>query len=293
MGVKVLTDSTCDLPISYYKENAGLVEYVSMPITMNGKTFHDDFGQSMPLNEFYAYLRDGIVPQTSQISPHDFLNKYESIHKQGNSIIVIGLSSGLSGTYNNACMAKDMFLEDHPDAKIDVIDAKCASCGLAVIVTHAVDLIRAGSTHEDISSSCNDISLNVQHWFVVDDLMFLKNGGRVPPALAAIGTLLKIKPVLIVDREGKLKSYQSVRGRKKALKFIVEKTLAHMKDPTTTRVIIGHANCIDDAERLQKYLLKELDVKEVIIGNLSSTIASHVGPDMIGLSFIGDMREHK
>ncbi len=291
MAIAILTDSCNDLPLKYIKENKDILDMVGMPIHMDDLDFVDDMGVTVSHDQFYDKLRQGMMARTSQITPLDLMGKMKDRVEAGDEVIYFGLSSGLSGTFNNAVLAKSMLMEDMPEAKIHIVESRSASVGQGLMISHAIDQVRAGQPAETTAQWMDDKQKMAQHWFAVDDLHYLKNGGRIPAALAIIGTALKIKPVLTVGHNGKLESYSNIRGRKKSLKFLVEKVNEHVIDPEETRLVIGHGNCKEDADKLKGLIEEAVSFKEIMVTELSATIASHVGPNMIGLSFIGKERE--
>lgn len=294
MSIKLLIDSCCDLPLAYVEDRSSLFQLVGMPINIDGEEQIDDLGKTFSHTYFYEKLRSGIMPKTSQINVMTFLDEYEKAYEEGNSLIYIGLSSGLSGTINNANLAKAMFLEDHEDAQIHVIDSLAASVGLGVLILHVVDLIQEDKTLEEVLKWIDEYRLYVNHWFAVDDLNHLKNGGRIPPAIAMVGTVLNVKPLLTMNREGKLESFATVRGRKKSIKYLESKFMENIGEPKTSHIVVAHSNCEEDAIAFKNELVKNNDFKSVTVSELSATIASHVGIGMIAVAFIGvKVREEK
>lgn len=293
MKIKILTDSSSDLPLSYIKDNNEYVDFLGMPITIGDEEHVDDLGETFSHDYFYERLAEGAMPKTSQINALTFMEKFIELHKEGYSIIYVGLSSGLSGTINNANLAKSMALEEIPDANIAIIDSLAASIGLGAIVLYGVELIKKGLSFKEIAGQIETDKLRANHWFAVDDLMHLKNGGRIPSAVAYVGTMLKVKPVLTMKHDGKLESYSSVRGKKKAYKYLVSKVLEHISSDNVT-ILVGHANIQKDADILVDEL-KAQGVKNPIIETcLSATIASHVGPGMLAMAFMSGVdRENK
>ena len=293
MSTMLLVDSCSDLPLKFIEDNSDLIDTIGMFVNIEGKDYYDDFGKTLSHKEFYGYLRQGIMPMTAQINSYSFLEKFKDHCVKGNSLIYLAFTSGLSGTINNARMAKDMALEEYPDADITIIDTKSASVGEGLLVIHTVEMMRNGASKEEVVNWIQENKLKSNHWFAVNDLSFLKKGGRISATKAAVGTLLSVKPIITVDDDGKLQQYASVRGRKKSMKFLYDKLKEHMTNPEETIVVIGHGDCLNDAVKIEKYINKHLNLKKVIVTELCSTIASHVGPDMIALAFIGDARENK
>ncbi|WP_139904990.1 DegV family protein [Clostridium thermarum] len=293
MNTIIITDSTCDLTLEYVQENADMLDIIGMPVNIEGYEYFDDFGKTLSHDEFYSKLRLGIMPSTAQINTFRFSEIFKKHYQKGKSIIYIGFTSGMSGTFNNAVMAAEELIKEHPDADITVIDTLSASIGQGVLVVEAVDMLRNGKSKEEIVRWVEDNKLKSNHWFAVDDLNFLKKGGRISAATAVVGTALNIKPILTVDNSGKLVSYTNVRGRKKSIRFLAEKFHEHIRNCSVTTVIIGHGDCLEDAYMLKEYILEECMPKKLIVSQLSATIASHVGPNMIAVAFVGDDREVK
>lgn len=291
MGIMLLVDSCSDLPLEYIEENRDVIDTIGMPINIEGIDCYDDFGKTMSHEEFYGYLRKEIMPTTSQINSHRFMEKFRENYEKKNTLIYLGFSSGLSGTFNSAVVAWNMFMEEHPDADITIIDTVSASVGEGLLVVHVVEMLRKGCSRDEIIKWVEDNKLNSNHWFAVDTLTFLKKGGRISAATAAFGTLLNVKPIITLDDEGKLKPYANVRGRKKSLSFLLDKAKEHIVNEEETIIIIGHGDCLNDAEELKSMVMSHFNVKKIIITQLGATIASHVGPGMISLAFMGERRE--
>ncbi len=282
MSIKILTDSCCDICLEYLDQNKDIIDMIGMPIVIGDRTFIDDLGRTNSLEDFFDELSNGKSASTAQITPNDFYEYFKEQLKNGNQIIYIGLSSGLSGTYNNALMAKNMLEEEGIKESVWVVNAICASVGQAVIVDYATELVKNGNDAKTVVDKI--YSKVVPHWFIVDDLNYLKKGGRIPSVLASIGTAFNVKPILTMDKQGKLVNNTNVRGKKKAIKYMVEKLEG--VDVRNNKVFLGHANCLEDVELCRQKLLElrpELNIEIVLI---SATIGCHVGPRMICLSFM-------
>lgn len=292
MSIILLVDSCSDLPLEYIEQNSDVIDSIGMPLNIKGLDCYDDFGKTMSHSELYGYLRKEIMPTTSQINSHRFMEKFSDNYEKQNQLIYLGFSSGLSGTYNSAVIACNMFKEEHPDADITIIDTKSASVGEGVLVVHAVEMLRKGCSKDEIIEWVEENKLNSNHWFAVDTLTFLKKGGRISAATAAFGTLLNVKPIITLDDDGKLLPFANARGRKRSLVFLTDKAKEHIVDPEKTIMVIGHGDCLKEAEQLKAMVLSKISVKQIIITELGATIASHVGPGMISLAFVGEKREH-
>lgn len=294
LNIKILIDSSCDLPLDYLEENNDILQLIGMPIFIDNKEYIDDLGRTLSHDFFYDKLKEGLFPTTSQINLLLFLEHYKKCYEKGESIIYLGLSSGLSGTMNNAILAKEMFVEEYKDADITVIDTVAASGGLGALITHTVELIREGRTKTNIEEWLLDNVKKANHWFAIDDLEHLKNGGRIPATIAMVGTALKVKPILTISMDGKIKSYASVRGRNKSIKYLYNKFVENIGDETNKHVFICHAQCLEDALKIKELILEKHNPKSLSITQLSATIGTHVGIGMVAVAFLGDNdREEK
>lgn len=292
MNLKIITDSCCDLPLSYVEANSDLLVVLGMPIQLEGTEIIDDLGKTFDRDLFYSKLRQGIMPTTSQINAFRFETAFRESLDEHKEVIYLGFTSGMSGTINSATLAKQLVLDDMPDAKIQIVDTLSASIGQGAIVVEAIKLARAGKSIDEIAAWTEDIKLKTQHWFGVDDLNYLKNGGRISHVSAMVGSVLNVKPTLGVDHSGKLKPFGNVRGRKKSIAQLASKFEAHYCNTNASTVIVGHGNCPEDATTLKEMIHAIAPETDILVSELSMTIASHVGPNMIAVAFIGDEREN-
>lgn len=287
MGIHVITDTSSDLRLDYAKENRELLTVLGMPIEIDGEGYVDDLGESFSKDFFYEKLKKGAFPTTSQISPTLYAEAYEKAIKNGDQVIVIGLSSGLSSTIHGATLAMKTVNEKYGE-KVRVIDTVAGSIGLGLLVTYAIDRVKAGITYEDLCVWIEENKLKVNHWFAIDDLIHLKKGGRIPPTMAYVGTMLKVKPILTVSHQGKLGAYTKVRGRGKSMQYLISKLDEHIGTNTKETLLLGHADAIEDALRLKEKISERYPELKIINNCLSQTIATHVGPGMLAISFIGE-----
>ena len=288
MNTVILTDSCCDLSYDYIMDNNIIVEPLVV-ILEDGETV-DDLGQTLKHKDFYSRIRNGELPKTAQVNAYVFEETFEKLVKEGKSIIYIGFSSGLSGTYNSACIAKENVLENHRDADITIIDTKCVSMGLGLLVYYANEMLKNGKSKEEIIEWVEENKLKVQHWFTVDDLNHLCRGGRISKTSATVGTLLNIKPILEVNGEGKLVSAAKVKGRKKSITALLEKVEHLIVNPEEQVVFISHGDCLEDAEHLKERILEHVKVKDVIINFIGPAVGSHSGPETLAVFFMGNNR---
>ena len=243
---KIVTDSTADLPVEYLKEHD--LGCMNLSYIMDGVTYGQ--GQELPEKEFYALMRQGKMPTTSQVNPEEAKAHFTEYLKENKEILCIAFSSGLSGTYNSMRIAADEIMEEQPDCKIIVIDSLCASLGEGLLVHKAVTLRDQGKSMEEVAEWVKNNRLHLVHVFTVDDLYHLYRGGRVSKATAFVGTLAGIKPKLHVDNDGHLIVIGKVRGRKKSLHALVdymEEKMGSYRDQNDI-VFISHGDDLPAAE---------------------------------------------
>lgn len=289
MGYKIITDSTTDLTQKMINELE--LEVVSLRFTIDGKTYRDKADQSeMPTKTFYAKLRDGNSSTTSQINADEFTSVFEPVLESGEDMLYIAFSSGLSGTYQSACIARDDLKEKYPERKIYVFDSFCASMGEGLLVYHAALMKRAGTDIDSLYKWLGENALKLCHWFTVGDLNHLKRGGRISTTAALVGTMLGIKPVLHVDDEGHLIPVSKVRGRRQSLDALVQKMEETAIHPGEQTVFISHGDCLEDAEYVAEQVRAKFGVKNVQINFVGPVIGAHSGPGTVALFFFGTHR---
>lgn len=288
MKTIIFTDSCCDLPLSFVKENN--IEVMELKVNLKGEEIPDDLGESINYKDFYKLIRNGEMPTTSQANVGEFQEKFEKYINDGYSIIYIGFSSALSGCINSARLAMENIKLDNENADITIIDTKSASMGLGVLVYYGAKMLKDGKSKDEIVSWIEENKLRVNHWFTVDDLNHLKRGGRISSSVAIVGTMLSIKPIMHVDDEGRLTPVSKVKGRKKSIKVLQEKILENIVNPEDQTIFISHGDCLEEAEHLKELITSEINVKDVIINNIGPVIGSHSGPGTMALFFIGDSR---
>lgn len=280
----IITDSTTDLPKSYYKEKN--VPVVSLSYMMDGVTYEDMNGLSG--KELFEKIREGAMPTTSQINPEQAREALEPFAKEGKDIIYIAFTSGLSGSYNSVRMAAEELSEEYPDRKIAVIDSLCASMGEGLLLYKAVELKEQGKSFEEIVDWVENNKLNICHDVTIDDLYHLHRGGRVSKASAVVGSIIKIKPMIHVNDEGKLIVIGKERGRKKAMLSLIDRMEQKQGDFKNDVVMIVHGDVEEDAEFLKKEIENRFGITNIIINCIGSVIGSHTGPGVISIFYMGD-----
>lgn len=281
----IVTDCTCDLSADII--NKLDVKVIPMDVIMGDNVFeHYPDYRNYEAKKFYDDLRNGLTASTSQINPQRYLDFFTPYLKEGNDILYICFSSGLSSTYNSAVIAKKQ-LEDEFNNQIEVIDSLCASGGEGLLVLLAYENMKKGFTLTENKKWLEDNKLNISHYFTVDDLMFLKRGGRISAATAIVGSALKIKPILMVDENGKLISISKAHGRKASLNNLYK----YFEDLNIgDKVIITHGDCEDDAIYLKNKIKENYPDIDVIISYSGPVIGAHTGPGLVTIFFFGSNR---
>lgn len=280
-NVTIMADSASDLTKDYFTEYG--MEMVSLTVHLEDKDYKDGIDIT-PKNVFDA-MREGKSPKTSQVSPQTFKSIFTEYAKSNQTLIYLAFSSELSGTYQTAKMMEQEVKEDYPDADISIIDTKCASIGYGLVVLNAARLAKEGKSKEEIMDDAKKRALHMEHIFTVDDLEYLKRGGRVSKTAAFVGTLLNIKPILHVE-DGKLIPLEKMRGTKKLLGRMVE--LMEERGGNFENQVIGisHGDDLERAEALAKLIKDKFGVKEVVIEFVGSAIGAHSGPGTLALFFL-------
>ncbi|MBE6684144.1 MAG: DegV family protein [Ruminococcaceae bacterium] len=282
----IFTDSSCDLPTSLVKEWG--IEILSLEVNIEGiGTF---LNHEIEPAKFYGYLRDKRPVKTAAANMEGFVNAFEKIVSEGKDILYIGFSTGLSATYVAGKNAAEEVMEKHPECKILTVDSLCAALGQGLLVKYAVDKKNTGATLEELAAYVEGLKLNLAHWFTVEDLFFLKRGGRVSAATAVMGTVLQIKPVMHVDNDGKLINMAKARGRDASIKALVERMKQTVIDPERQTVYICHGDCYDDAKKLADMVTAEFGITDILIDYVGPVIGAHSGPGTLALFFIGRER---
>lgn len=285
----LMTDSCCDLPYDFTKDNNLVV--MSLRLTLGDRTIADDLGKTLRYGDFYKAVRDGEMPKTAQANVYEFGQEFEKHIKNGDKVIYIGFSSALSGTYNSANIAMESLKEKYSDADISVIDSKCASMGLGLLVYYANKMLKEGKDKDEIVKWVEENKLKVIHWFTVEDLNHLYRGGRLSKATATVGTLLSIKPVMHVDNEGRLTPVEKARGRKKSLSALVNKLVEEIVNPEEQVIFISHGDCIEDVEYVKEKILEKINVKDIVVNHVGPVIGTHSGPGTVAIFYFAKGRE--
>ena len=284
---KIVSEATLDLTNAVIEEYD--IQVIPMELQLGGDSYrYHPNEEAITCKEFYEKLRSGADATTSQINPMVYKEFLKPLLEAGNDILYIAFSSGLSGTYNTGRMMIEELKEKYPERKIECVDSLSASIGEGLTVLYAARMRKEGASFEEVTTWVKENCTKACHWFTVDDLFHLKRGGRLSTVEAAVGTVLRVKPVLSIDAEGKLTVVAKVRGLRKGLDYLKERLVQDAINAKEQTVIVGHADNTEAAETLKEMLVSEGLVKEVLISNIGPVIGTHTGGGMVALTFFGE-----
>ncbi|HBD05946.1 MAG TPA: fatty acid-binding protein DegV [Firmicutes bacterium] len=290
MSYTIITDACSDLLPEMVKEMDVVV--IPMEFEIGGKTYlHYPDWRSMQSKRFFDLMRQKNVAKTFQVTPETYLKTFEEEYAKSKEMLVVAFSSALSGTCNNAVLARNQFVETHPDAKIEVVDSLSACGGQGLLVAYVAHNRNVlNMSMEDNLKWLKENTLHLCHRFTVDDLGTLRRGGRLSATSAFLGAMIGIKPVLHVDNEGKLVPTDKVRGRMKSLRTLVDHMKETIINPEDQIIYIHHADDIEAANKVAEMIRSEVQVKEIKILPFGPIIGAHTGPGAIALFFMGTER---
>ena len=284
--------STADLSEQHFLSRD--IHYICFHYMLNDKTYPDDLGKSIPFDQFYQAMVDGAETRTSQVNAEEYSEYFENFLKQGKDILHVCLSSGISGSFNSARIARTELLEKYPDRKIYVVDSCLASSGFGLLMETLADLRDEGMDLEQLYSWVEENKRKCHAWFFSTDLTFYVKGGRISKASGWFGTMLHICPLLNMSFEGKLIPRQKLRGKPKAIREIVAKMEEHAQDGLnySGKCFLSHSACPEDAAAVAELVEKRFPNlnSKVIINSVGTVIGSHTGPGTVALFFWGDER---
>ena len=285
----VATASTADRTREYLEGHK--IPFISYSYVIGDDSYEDDCLDSTR-DEVYKKMRNGEILTTSAINMFTYKEFFEGLIKQGKDVIFLDMSWVLSASYRFCNEAIDELKKEYPDRRIINVDTRCVSGGLGLLVEKVTELYEAGESMQTVLDWIEENKLKIAHRFTVDDLTWLKRGGRVSNASALIGTLLSIKPVLYVDNEGALVALSKARGRKKALSEVIAGIMSDIKNPDGMVIRINHADCLEDAEFVRDQLMATYPtIKEISINNLGVVIGAHTGPGLLAVFYMTDERK--
>lgn len=283
----VYTDSGCDIAPKLLDEWG--VSWSSLTFRFEEEEI-EYTSTDMPVDEFYDRMRGGGIAKTSAVNIGNFYDAFETILQQGKDILYLGFSSALSTTCHSAVIAAQQLLAQYPERRIVTVDSLGASAGQGLMVYLANEKRTSGASLDETAAYIEGIRSQICHWFTVDDLEYLKRGGRINPAVALVGNMLGIKPVLHVDNEGRLVNVSKIRGRKKALAALAEQYAQLASQPESGTVFISHSDCAADANALAELLYERHKVRVELITDIGTVIGAHTGPGTVALFFVGKER---
>lgn len=286
----IMTDSCCDLPRKYIDEKN--IPFAYLTCGFMGEEYIDDFGKSLTYDAFYGGMRKGEIPKTSQPSVDVFHKVFKNIVDEGKDVLYVCVSSGLSGTYNSANIAKNMILDEYSDARVEIVDILTASLGQGLMLINAVDMKAKGSSMDEIIAYLEGVRLGLNTYIIVDDLNHLKRGGRISTAAAFVGSILHIKPVLTINDEGKVIAIRKSKGRKNAINELARFVIDKIENPEEQVIAISHGDVKLDAEKLKEAILKEVKVKDVLINYIGPVVGTYGGPGALAVFFVGKHRQN-
>lgn len=283
----ITTDSNCDLPESFYKDNN--IPVLPICYYMDGVIYGKK--NTLPLSEFYHKMRNGESAKTAAPNIAETKAFFEDCIKICKNIIHIAFSSGLSSTCQNAVIAAKEIQNEYKDIKITVIDSLSSCMGEGMLLYKALSKKNCGMSYNELIEYLDKTKMHIIHLFTVDDLHYLHNGGRLSKSAAVLGSLINIKPILFVNNDGELKLTDKVRGRKKALLYLISKTISDISPEGKDIVMISHSDCEDDAMYIYNHLKENIDIKEIMVNQIGPAIGSHSGPGTLAVYYESAGRE--
>ena len=284
--------STADLSKAHFEKRD--ISYICFHFSLNDQPYTDDLGQSIPFPQFYQAMRDGAETKTSQVNEEEYIAYFAGILEQGKDILHVCLSSGLSGSFNSARLAKEELEKKYPDRKIYIVDSLGASSGFGLFMETLADLRDQGMDIDALYQWAMKNRLHMHLWFFSTDLSFFVKGGRISKTAGFLGTMLRLCPLMNMDHEGHLIPREKIRTKKKAVVSIVEKMKEHAQDGLrySGKCFISHSDCLEDAQAVAALVEESFPhlCGKVLINDIGTTIGSHTGPGTVALFFWGDER---
>ena len=282
----ILTDSSADLGPDLIDQYG--IQVLPLSFTIRGLTYQDfPDHRDMDPRVFYDLLRKEEVATTAAVNVAQYIQALEPLLQEGHDVLILAFSSGLSMTYNASTMAVEELRDKYPDRKLYTVDTLCASLGQGLLVWLAAREREKGKSIEEVRDWVVSHKLNICHQFTVDDLHFLKRGGRISATTAVVGSMLQIKPVLHVDNDGHLVNIGKARGRHGSLKALVDRMEQTAIDPREQTVFISHGDCLEDAELVAQMVKDRFGVQNVYINYVGPVIGAHSGPGTLALFYYG------
>ena len=285
----LMTDSDSDLP--YYLADELNIPVVRMPYTIDGETHEDDNGRSGVERRFFRRMREGATPSTTLLSTGEYIRYFEPVLREKN-LLFIAFSSQMSPTIDNAREAREQLLEKYPGRKFLIVDTLSISGPMTLLVLGAHELYSQGKSMEEVARWVMDNRMRAQAWMTVEDLKYLARGGRISSTSAVVGTVLDIKPIICMGRGGKMDAVEKVRGRRRTLKAIVERTAEYIEHPEDQTLIILHGDVPDDARELSHMIRERIpQLRDIRVQIVGPVIGAHCGPGTLASVFMGKERQ--
>lgn len=281
----VITDSNSELPLQFTKEHN--VDYVAMPYVLEDEEVYYNLGEHTNYKEFFDKVRGGAMPQTSTYPPQYYIDKLTPYLEDGKDVLFVSFSSKLSSAFSYLSVACSQLQEKYADRKIYAVDSLLISAPMALLVMDVFRKYDEGLSIDKLYQWIDDNKLNYKVYFMVDDINHLKRGGRISPAVAAIGTMLSIKPILVLNDAGEIVKFLSEKGRKKAITKITNLVKEEITDDKNAEVLIVHGDSLSDAEAMKNALCEKADCENVLVQNIGPVIGTHCGPGTLALAFKG------
>ncbi len=285
----ITVNSTIDLPKAWLEERG--VSVLPLKYTIDDEHYVDMEGLSS--KEFFQKLREGKMAVTSQVNPEEAREKLEPILKEGKDVLHLAFTSALSGTYNSVRIAAEELMEEYPERKILVLDTKCACLGEGILLYYVLKKKEEGASIEEAYTYADELKEHIGHYVTVDDLNHLQRGGRISKTSVVVGSMIKIKPIIVLNEEGKLEVIGKERGRKKAINKIVDMAVEHTGNYKNEIVMITHGDCLEEAEVLASIVREKMGVDNILINNIGTVIGGHTGPGVLAVFALADTKNVK
>lgn len=281
----IATDSDTEIPYTFADKHG--IPVFLMPYTVNGEEKLFDLGRTTDFVGFYEGLKKGDDAITSTRPPADIADFFRDIVKEGKDVLYLSFSSKLSGHHDLALMARDMVKDEYPEARVEVVDTLKISMGAGIIVMEAQRLKDEGKSLDEIKEWVLESRNKAHAWFSVDDLNYLKKGGRLSSTAAALGTILDVKPILIVNSEGKIVPVEKIKGTKKVIKYFMSVIEENVEKPEQQTLYVLHANDMENAQRIVESAKESFAFKDIVIQDVGPVIGCHAGPGTLAVIFFG------
>ncbi len=285
---RITTDSNTEVPLSVAKAHD--LCYVPMDYLLDGQEYFYDLGEATDYKAFFNAVRGGKIPNTSTYPPAYYVDLWQPMLDAGLDVLHLSFSSQLSAAYRYLSEARDQLNAQYGEGRVVTVDTKSISGGGAVLVCGALERQAAGQSMAEVLAWVEESIPNVNHWFTVDDLNHLRRGGRLSATSAVFGTMLSVKPILTLNSTGKVVAFDKVKGRRKALAYLVDRTRERAVDPEHNDVVLLHGDCLEEALEVQEALLRDVPFRHCYLQFVGPVIGTHAGPDVVGICFIGKQR---